>query len=941
MQMERLLTFGSYRLNPQTGQLWRGTHEVKVTPKALAVLRLLVGRPGEVVTKDEFFQAVWPDTVVSDDALTACIQELRRAFRETARRPHYIETVHRRGFRFLPTITTPPVVSDQFSVISPDKAKIRNPRLGTGNWQLTTPLVGRENELAQLHGWLEKASRGERQLVFVSGEAGIGKTTVVEAFLQTLDSRRQTLDACVWIGRGQCVEHFGAGEAYLPVLEALGRLCREAAGQDVIALLRQQAPTWLVQMPTLVSPAELEELQRRTAGVTRERMLRELTEALEALTAERTLILRLEDLHWSDYSTLDLLSVLARRQEAAQLLILGTYRPVEILTRDHPLKGVKHELQLHGQCEELALDFLSEAAVAEYLAVRFPVGATHASPLRSLAHVIHQRTDGNPLFMVNVVNDLVAQSVVVQTNGGWELRGEVSERTLRMPVSLWQLIEQQIERVRPEEREVLEVASIVGAEFSAAAVAAGVEQPPETVEARCEALARREQFLRARGVSEWRDGTVATRYQFLHALYQEVLYERIPAARRSRLHRQIGERIEAAYGTQAQEVAAELAVHFERGRDYQRAVQYLRQAGENASQRNAYVEAINLLSKGLELLKTLPDTPEYIQQELALQVALGAPLIATKGQGAPEVGHVYARARELCQLTGETSRLFPILRGLWEFYELRTEYQIAQELGEQLLALAQRQPDPSLLLLAHNVLGDTLLMQGEFSVAHEHLERGEALYDVHQHRSHAFLYGYDSGVHCLSFAAWALWLLGYPDQALKKIYAALSLARDVSHPFTFVFALLHSSILHHLRREAQATQECAETEIALCIEQGFALFLAGGSMYRGWALVEQGQGKEGIAQIHEALAAWQATGTEMDRPHFLGLLAEAYGKVGEAEQGLAALVDALAQVEKTGERWYEAELYRLKGQLTLQKFQVSGSKFQVQENQKAKGKSQK
>ncbi|MBI3757993.1 MAG: ATP-binding protein [Deltaproteobacteria bacterium] len=326
--------------------------------------------------------------------------------------------------------------------------------------------MGRQAELQQLHGWLEKALNGERPIVFITGEPGIGKTTVVEAFLTQLGARDWGLGASLptsphpqslapntqhptpfpWIGRGQCVEHYGVGEAYLPVLEALGRLCREADGQDVIALLRQQAPSWLVQMPAVLSTAELEELQRRTAGVTRERMLRELAEALEALTAERALILRLEDLHWSDYSTLDLLSVLARRQEAAQLLILGTYRPVEVLTRDHPLKSVKQELQLHGQCEELALDFLSEGAVAEYLAVRFPVGAQHAASLRSLAHLIHQHTDGNPLFMVNVVNDLIAQGVLAKTNGAWELRGEARERTLGTPVSLRQLIEQQVAR---------------------------------------------------------------------------------------------------------------------------------------------------------------------------------------------------------------------------------------------------------------------------------------------------------------------------------------------------------------------------------------------------------------------------------------------------------------------------------------------------------------
>jgi predicted ATPase len=498
-------------------------------------------------------------------------------------------------------------------------------------------------------------------------------------------------------------------------------------------------------MPAFLSTAELEELQRRTAGVTRERMLRELAEALEALTAERALILRLEDLHWSDYSTLDLLSVLARRHEAAQLLILGTYRPVEVLTRDHPLKGVKQELQLHGQCEELALDFLTEEDVAEYLAVRFngpsplvgegqdggasrqehdrrpphpgplPQGEREpisAQALHNLAQVIHQRTDGNPLFMVNVVNDLIAQGVLTKTNGDWELRREVSERTLGTPVSLRQLIEQQIERVSPEEREVLDAASVAGAEFSAAAVAAGAEQSAEAVEAHCDALVRWEQFLRARGTSEWPDGTMAARYGFIHALYQEVLYEQISASRHIRLHRQVGERQEVAYGDRAGEIAAELAVHFEQGRDYMRAIRYLQQAGENASQRNAYVEAISLFTKGLGLLNTLPDTPERIQQELTLQIALNDALVPAKGYTAPEVEKAVTRARELCQQIEETPQLFLVLFRLNLFYHNRGEFQTAHELAEQMMHLAQSVQDRYLLSLAHMKLGVALHWRG-------------------------------------------------------------------------------------------------------------------------------------------------------------------------------------------------------------------------------------
>ncbi len=768
--------------------MWRGKHEVKLTPKALALLRALVMRAGQVVTKDELLQVGWPQTVVSDDALTSCVQELRRALHDDARKPRYIETVHRRGFRFIGQLrdlqgqtTAPPetvhrqradgekevarklaailsadvqgysrlmsadevgtlrtltayrVVTDacihqhrgrvvntagdsvlvefasavdavqcaveiQHALAAKNAAlpverqmafriginvgdvvvegeqlygegvniaarleglaeagglcisgtvydQIKNkvalayeplgervvknitepvrvyrvkwepegcagpspaptqpggsrqeqssvPRLESrvqsqisspipGPRPLTPSLVGRELELAQLHTCFAKALQGERQILFVAGEPGIGKTTLVDAFLTRLANEPEH-EPEFWIGRGQCIEHYGANEAYLPILEALGRLGRESEGQHLIELLSQQAPTWLVQMPALLTASELEMLQRKTQGATRERMLRELAEAMEALTAERPLVLWLEDLHWSDVSTLDWLALVARRREPAHLLVIGTYRPVDVLVQEHPLPAIKQELQTHGCCVELLLDFLSEEEMAKYLVVRFSVGATGRSPLPGLARVIHRRTDGNPLFMVNVVTDLVARGVLVQSNGRWELKGRVEEVAGGVPESLQKLIAQHITRLRPETQRLLEVASVAGAEFSAAAVAAGSETEIEVIEEQCEELVRREHFLRASGTAEWPDGTVAARYGFLPALYQEVLYDRLTARRRQRLHQQIGEREEQGYGERAREIAAELALHFEQGREYRKAVQYLQHAGVNA-----------------------------------------------------------------------------------------------------------------------------------------------------------------------------------------------------------------------------------------------------------------------------------------------------------------------------------------------------------------------
>jgi predicted ATPase/DNA-binding winged helix-turn-helix (wHTH) protein len=511
MLPEYALRFGPYRLDASNERLQRGNQVVRLTGKAFAVLCYLLGRPGQLVTREELFRAVWPETVVSDAALTTCIKEIRKALKDQTKTPQYIETVHRRGFRFI-------------ARLAPASQPAQSPRSKGQNLQSqpapspqhpTHSFVGREAELARLHGWFERALAGERQFVFITGEPGIGKTVVIEMFLNQIVTKEQ-----LRVGRGQCVEQYGAGEAYLPVLEALGRLCRELHGQHLIQLLDQYAPTWLIQMPTLLRANELDALHRKTAGMTQQRMFREMAETLEAFTAEHPLILVLEDLHWSDYSTLELLAFLARRREAARLLVMSTYRPVEVLTHEHPLKGVKQELSLHGQCEELPLDFLTEAAVEEYLTARFDFGVQHAEPWRNLARLIHQHTDGNPLFMVNVTNHFVNQEVITTVAGEWKLRDGFEDVEVGVPESLRQLIEQQIGQVRTEERAVLEAASVAGVEFPAAAVATGIGMEEEAVEEVCEALVRRGQLLRSTGTTEWPDGILSARYGFIHTLYQ-------------------------------------------------------------------------------------------------------------------------------------------------------------------------------------------------------------------------------------------------------------------------------------------------------------------------------------------------------------------------------------------------------------------------------------
>jgi predicted ATPase len=459
---------------------------------------------------------------------------------------------------------------------------------------------------------------------------------------------------------------------------------------------------------------------------------------------------------------------------------------------------------------------------------------------------------------------------------------------------------------------------VAGREFAAAAVAAAVDTTVDVVEARCATLARRGQFVRTEGTDEWPDGTVATRYGFLHDLYREIVYERVPMSRQVRWHRQMGARLEVGYGARARELAAELAEHFVRGRDAERAVQYLQMAGEQALQRSAHQEAFRHLAQGLELLAMLPETPQRVRQELDLQIALGPVLIATKSQAAPEVEQTYARARVLCAQVGDTPQLFPTLQGLCEFYRNRGALQTARELGEQLFRLAQRTSAPTPRLEAHIALGTTLFHLGEYIAAWSHLEQGIALTHQTAQPALARRHGVAPGVRCLALAANTLWCLGFPAQAVQRSQEALALAHELAHPYSLAMAQHFAAFLSHRRRDAVAAKAQAEALLALATAQGFPLYVGYGTCYRGWAMVMQGQSEVGIAQIRQGLAALLATGLELSRPLWMVLLAEAAGHAGQVEEGLRLLAEALTMFAASGRGDMLAEAYRLQGELLLQ-----------------------
>jgi DNA-binding winged helix-turn-helix (wHTH) protein/predicted ATPase len=915
--------FGPFRLDLMNACLWRSKQRVTLRPKTFEVLAYLVTHAGQLVTKEALFDAIWRETAVGDGVLKTSMNELRKALGETARAPQWIATVHRRGYRFVASVTLvestpPPVVSP--APITPLPASVPARAMPPEPVVAPTPapcLVAREAEVATLRQWFARALQGERHLGFITGEAGIGKTTLVDTFVAQLAGQ-----SSVWIGRGQCIEQYGTGEAYLPLLEAIGQMGRTPDAPQLLALLRQQAPSWLLQLPALLSPEEYEALQRYAGGTTRERMLRELAEAMEALTAVRSCVLVIEDLHWSDTATIEWLAYMARRRGPARLLVLGTYRPVEAIVRAHPVRAMVQELIVHGYGTELALEEWSEVGVAAYLAQR---GAGAEVPAE-LARVLTQRTDGHPLFVVALVDELLRQGVLRVESAGWVVAEGLDAVRAGVPPSIRHLLEHQVARLRPADQELLAAASVAGVESAVAAVAAGVEHTGEDVEVQCETLARQHQLVQARGTAVWPDGTVTARYGFRHALYQELIYERVPVSRRVRWHQQIGTRLEVAFGPRADEVAAELAVHFEYGRDYNRAVQYLQHAAATAIQRYAHREAMAYLQRALTLLQAMAETPQRFQHELAVQLALGPALMVTRGFGAAEVADTYARARQLCEQLGAQRQLFPALFGLWRSAHVRGQLQAARALGEQLLSLANAQNDALLFVEAQGPLGQTLCMQGEPTLAREHLQRVVALYEPQSHHTLAVRCGYDPGIYAHVMEAWVLWVLGYPVQGLWRSHEALRLAREQAHPFTLALTLVTIVILQHMRREGEPTLEHVQASVRLSTEYGFPYLAAIGTILQGWEQTRMVPAAAGLRQMREGLATLRAMGGEVLRPSLLALLADAYARDGQMAAGLSILEEALVTADEHTERFYAAELHRLKGEFFLQQWREAGAK---------------
>lgn len=770
--------------------------------------------------------------------------------------------------------------------------------------------VGRENAHAELREALASASSGKGLLMCVPGEPGMGKTTLVEDFLSDLRASGQP---CV-IARGRCSERLAGTEAYLPWLEALDGLLRGADGQSrvslsgtesIVQMTKRLAPTWYAQaLPLQPDDSSVERLLAERAA-SQERMKREFGALLEELSEHRPLVIFFDDLHWADVSTIDLLAYLASKFDSMRALIIATYRPSDLLLAKHPFLHVKPDLQARGVCREIKLEFLSHSEIEKYLALEFP---EHRFPAE-LPTLIHSKTEGNPLFMADLVRYLRDRGVIAEQQGRWVLAQSLPAIERDLPESVRGMIERKIAQLSEEDRRLLVAASVQGYEFDSAIVAKALDLDPADIEERLETLERVYALVRFVSEREFSGRVLTLRYRFVHVLYQNALYASLRPTRRSQLSATVAEALLGCYGKQSGTVAAELAFLFETARDWSRAADYYLAAADNASEVFALPEAGVLAARGLEMLRLLPDTTECALQELKLQAMLGQSLMVTKGFAVPEVEKAFVRAREIGLQLNDVAQLFRAQFSLAIVYVVRAEYERAFDHGEQCLRLAEKTRNPAMLLQSHWVIGLSQCYLGKFTAARDHFEQTITIHDDAGIESPSSMYG---AVLSRAHLARMLLYLGYPDGSRQMMKEALAKAQLLRFPVGVANTLALAAYLEAYHHNLDKTLEFAAATARLAEEHGLPYYAAVALLTRGWAVAMHGH-DEGIELIREGLGSSLAIGTKQQHGYFLALLAEALNKAGRVDEALEALKEGMDVTQQNNEPFYEAELYRLKG----------------------------
>jgi tetratricopeptide (TPR) repeat protein len=699
--------------------------------------------------------------------------------------------------------------------------------------ELGTPalatFVGREAELQRLEQLLQGAIAGTGSAVFITGEPGIGKTSLADKFLQDARRRHPSL-IC---GRGRCVEQYGTGEAYLSFLDALGALLAGPERARIAVLLRTHAPTWCLQFPAVFSGAAMEELRRETIGATKERMLREMGEALGALAAQAPVALMLEDLHWADTSSADLLRHLAQRIGGQRVLLLGTFRPGDLEISHHPLKSYKLEMQAHQQCEEIALGVLSEGHLAGYLDARFAPNDFAGA----LAPLIERKTEGHPLFATGLAQLLAERGDIAQAGEHWTLTRPLTELDLEAPESVRSLIRRKVESLAEEDRRALQYASVEGEEFTSTVLAALLDADELELEERLDRLARVYRLIETRGEEELPDGRVATRYRFTHVLYQNLLYEDLVSKRRAALHRQAGERLAKHYKDQSPRIATQLALHFERGRDFHRAIEYLIHAGDNAVRLYATAEAERHYSHALNLVEKLPRA-EQSEWLLTIYQKRGAVnhVLSRFDQALDDFARMLDEARALDAPEREGAALGALCHTL--FFSHRLD-EMAVRTGEA-------------LRLAENSGDERLRAQTLAFIGRRHVS------------------------------------LGNLNEAKQVLDESIRIARRLDHKPALIAGVAFRGLTHFFQSEYERSEQMFTEALQLSAElrDGFNVLFC--LYFLGLTRADLGRMSEALATLNEALEMGRRNG---DRHHSLKLpnaIGWIHRELGDFDQALKA-----------------------------------------------------
>jgi DNA-binding winged helix-turn-helix (wHTH) protein/tetratricopeptide (TPR) repeat protein len=869
--------FDRFELDEANAGLLRDGKAVAVAPTPFAVLCALARQPGSLVTKGALLDEVWGHRFVSESVLKTAISELRATFDDDAKQPRYIETVSRRGYRFIAS-TAAAAPSAPASASAPGSSQAPS-------------FVGRAAELARLRAAWDLACTGKRTIVWVAGDPGIGKTTLIDHFASGLGG--------ITIARGQCVEQHGAGEPYLPILEALAELGRRDG--TAAPLLRAVAPAWLLQLPWLSTAEERDALRRELAGVTADRMLREIGEFFDRYTAERPLLLVTEDLHWSDQATIQLIDHVARRRGNARLMWLASFRLAEIVAHDHPLKALRNELRLHGLCEEIVLDAFSEEEVADYVAQRAPSFAADEAFVRA----VHERTDGLPLFVAYAMNDLLAHA----GPGGVDAPAAAQLAKVRMPETLAAIIDGYIDRLGDEERALLSAAAVCGMEFRVRTLSGALDRDAASVDQTCEELARERLWLQTSREEEGSDPGGPT-YSFRHALVRQVLYERTGPLARAELHRRIGAALERERAAGVPVLAAELAAHFERGREPMAALRYYAEAAEAALLRLSPPECLTLSERGLSLLDRAPEGVERHALEITLAKLKGASVAHLLGVSSTEAKSAFQRAYSRLADVPRHPMRGRLLHSFGFVLCMRAEYAEALALAERAEALAAATDDPVLLLCVCTVRGEVHTLQGRPHAAREWAERGlAAIAALDSPLERSFLN--DPQVTLLGLLAMQLVELGLVKTARARMEEAHERARGLAQPMARLVALWFNALFEVRLGDAVRVGAVADEMRALVDRFGLAQGRTACRWFRGWADARMGKARDAHRRIREAYEDNARLGMLAGATETRGYAVEALVLARDWDAAGHDLDEVFRFADERGERVYMPQLFLL------------------------------